>query len=99
MMDFVFITSYVSQSKVLRARLRQMRLATLLIALQQLRGVLEHGVGDLAAAQHARQFGDALASFQVLDARDGPPVLLDFFHAEVVMSKARNLRQVRDAED
>ena len=61
MMDFVFITSTVSQSKVLRARLRPMRMATLLIDLQQLRSVLEHGVGDLAAAQHARQFGHFLA--------------------------------------
>ena len=60
--------------------------------------VLEDGVGDVAAAQHARQLRGAFSLFKVFDARDGAASLLDLLDAIVVVREAGDLREVRDAE-
>ena len=50
--------------------------------------MLQDGVGDLAAAQHPGEFGDAVLPFQVRNVRRGVPVSFRFFDPEVVVGKA-----------
>ncbi len=57
------------------------------------------GIGNPAAAQHPGQFRRPLVAFEILDLSGHAPVALALFHAEVMMRKAGDLRQVGYAED
>ena len=60
--------------------------------------MLERLLGDLDAAEHARQFADPLVLGQLFDARERAPFLDRFLNDEVSVRHSGNLRQMRDAE-
>ena len=64
-----------------------------------LRGVLQAGVGDLCAGEHARDFVGAGAIVENANAGMRAAILLALFDGEVLIGEGRNLREVGDAED
>ncbi len=64
-----------------------------------LRGVLQAGVGDLGAGEHARDFVGAGAIVEDANAGLRAAILLALFDGEVLIGEGRNLREVGDAED
>ena len=64
----------------------------LLLASHHLFGVPARLLGDLDAAQHARQLGDAVAFGEILNARESPTLFNRFLHHEVSVGHGRDLR-------
>ena len=64
----------------------------LLLASHHLFGVPARLLGDLDAAQHARQLGDAVAFGEILNARKSPTLFNRFLHHEVSVGHGRDLR-------
>ncbi len=64
-----------------------------------LRGVLQAGVGDFGAAEHAGDFVGAGAVVEDADAGLRAAVLLALFDGEMLIGEGGDLRQVGDAED
>ena len=64
-----------------------------------LRGVLEAGVGDFGAGEHAGDFVGAGAVVEDADAGGGAAVLLALFDGQMLIGEGGDLRQVGDAED
>ncbi len=62
-------------------------------------GVLQAGISDLGAAQHACNLVGAGAVVEDTDAGLGASVFLSLFHSEVLISEGCDLGQMRNAQD
>src|SRR6202521_3342976 len=67
--------------------------------LQHFRGMAPRGLGDLEAAQHARDLGHALLGIERLDRGEGAACPRLLGHAQLLARVDRDLREVRDAEN
>src|SRR5690349_8471553 len=66
--------------------------------LQQLFRVAASAVGDLCTCEHARELFNAAGIIEPANADLGSSLRRLFLHHEMTVSKARNLRLVRDAQ-
>jgi hypothetical protein len=64
-----------------------------------LRGMLQAGVSDLCAAQHARDFVSASPIVEHANLRFGATVIFAFLNGEMLIGKRGDLREMSDAEN
>jgi hypothetical protein len=73
--------------------------AALAAGSDHLRSVLQTGVGDFCAAQHARDFVSASPIVEHADLRFSTTVIFAFLNGEMLIGERGNLREMSDAEN